>query len=152
MILQKLRTSRLIRLSMRFILPLAIVIGLFAYAVVPMVNNLTLHWFVKDLEIRSQSLASAMQDPLSEYVPQGARDRILQLFDRAIRDERLYAVGFCDPAGKLVYATLTYPKTLGCRAPLRQGQRLPALVTMAEGSLHISESPIEGGAGRLASD
>ena len=151
MILQKLRTSRLIRLSMRFILPLAIVIGLFAYAVVPMVNNLTLHWFVKDLEIRSQSLASAMQDPLSEYVPQGARDRILQLFDRAIRDERLYAVGFCDPAGKLVYATLTYPKTLGCRAPLRQGQRLPALVTMAEGSLHISESPIEGGAGRLGS-
>ncbi len=149
MILQKLRTSRLMRLSLRFILPLAVAIGLFAYAVVPMVNALTLQWFVKDLEIRSQSLVSAMQEPLSEYVPQGARDRILQLFDRAIRDERLYAVGFCDPAGKLVYATLTYPKALGCQPLTRKGRRPQAVVRMAEGSLHISESPVEGEAGRL---
>ena len=135
--------SRLVRLSLRFILPLATVIMLFAYAVVPLVDDLTLRWFVKDLDIRSQSLANTMQDPLAEYLPLAARDKVLQLFDRAIRDERLYAVGFCDTGGRLVYRTLTYPKALGCRAPPAGGKPLPALVTMPEGPLHIAESPVE---------
>jgi len=78
--------SRLFRLSLRFVLPLALVLGLFAYAVVPLVDNLTLRWFIRDLDMRSQSLASALQDPLQEYVPQQAEKRITQLFDRALRD------------------------------------------------------------------
>ena len=57
MILQKILSFRLIRLSLRFVMPLAVAIALFAYAVVPLVDNLTLRWFVKDLDIRSQSLS-----------------------------------------------------------------------------------------------
>jgi len=140
---------RLLRLSMRFILPLAAAIALFAYAVVPMVDNLTLNWFVKDINIRSQSLANAMHEPLTEYVPAGARDKILQLFDRAIRDERLYAVAFCDPAGKVLYQTLTYPKSLGCRETPKDGKRPPALLTLQEGSLHVAESKLDNEAGNL---
>lgn len=149
MILKKTRSFRLLRLSLRFILPLAIAICLFAYAVVPLVDNLTLHWFVKDLDIRSQSLASAMQDPLLEYVPTRSREKILQLFDRAIRDERLYAVAFCSPEGNILYQTLTYPKTLGCRLPDASGHPQPALVTLPEGSLHVSQSALDTEAGHL---
>jgi hypothetical protein len=43
----------IVRLSLRFIPPLALVLGLFAYAVVPLMDNLTLRWFVRDLDIRS---------------------------------------------------------------------------------------------------
>ena len=82
MMLQKLRSSRLLRLSMRFIFPLAAVIGLFAYAVVPLVDDLTLHWFVKDLDIRSQSLANTMHDPLAEYVSKDAREKMAQIAHR----------------------------------------------------------------------
>jgi trehalose-6-phosphate synthase len=143
MTLQKNDSRRLLRLSLRFIMPLAIVIALFAYAVVPLVDDMTLHWFVKDLDIRSQSLANTMQDPLSEYVPNNARDKILQLFDHAIRDERLYAVAFCGNDGEILYQTLTYPKRLGCRMTKIAGHPMPSLVTLPEGPLHVSESNLD---------
>ncbi len=56
------------RLSLKFILPVALVWALLAYAVVPWVDNLTVRWFVRDLDTRSQMLAAALQDPLQEYV------------------------------------------------------------------------------------
>jgi trehalose-6-phosphate synthase len=130
------------RLTLRFVLPLALVLGLFAYAVVPLVETLTLRWFVRDLDARSQSLANALQDPLQEYVPQRAEKRIGQLFDRAMRDERLYAIGFCDPSGSLLYKTATYPSSLGCRG-IQQTGVLQSLVNMPQGPLHVSESPVE---------
>jgi len=130
------------RLTLRFVLPLALVLGLLAYAVVPLVDTLTLRWFMRDLDARSHSLANALQDPLLEYVPQRAERRIGQLFDRALRDERLYAIGFCDPSGNLLYKTTTYPSTLGCRPAQQNGAR-NALVTMPKGSVHVSESPLE---------
>jgi hypothetical protein len=77
--------SQLFRLSLRFVLPLALVLGAFAYAVVPLMDNLTLRWFVRNLDIRCQLLASALQDPLQDYVPQKAKRKITQLFDRACR-------------------------------------------------------------------
>ncbi|OWW19804.1 alpha,alpha-trehalose-phosphate synthase (UDP-forming) [Noviherbaspirillum denitrificans] len=130
------------RLTLRFVLPLALVLGLFAYAVVPLVDSLTLRWFVRDLDARSQSLANALQDPLLEYVPQHSERRIGQLFDRALRDERLHAIGFCDPAGNLLYKTSTYPSTLGCRGA-GHGGALQSLVTLPQGPLHVSESALE---------
>ncbi|HJV82828.1 trehalose-6-phosphate synthase [Noviherbaspirillum sp.] len=135
---------RLFRLSLRFVLPLALVLGLFAYAVVPLVDNLTLHWFIRDLDARSQSLANALQDPLLEYVPQRSEKKISQLFERALRDERLYAIGFCDPGGKLLYKTVTYPPSLGCHMGQEKGGKTPSLVTFPQGSLHVSESLLEG--------
>lgn len=135
--------SRLFRLSLRFVLPLALVLGLFAYAVVPLVDSLTLRWFVRDIDTRSQSLANALQEPLLEYVPQNSERRIKQLFDRALRDERLYAIAFCNAGGTLRYWTSTYPATLGCRTGLGQGGTSPSLVKFPQGALHISESPLE---------
>jgi len=135
---------RLFRLSLRFVLPLALVLGLFAYAVVPLVDNLTLRWFVRDLDARSQSLANALQEPLREYIPLNSEKRIVQLFDRALRDERLYAIAFCDPNGNVMYKTSTYPSSLGCRVGLLEEGKRPALVNFPQGPLHVAESMLEG--------
>ncbi|KRB66352.1 alpha,alpha-trehalose-phosphate synthase (UDP-forming) [Noviherbaspirillum sp. Root189] len=135
--------SRLIRLSLRFVLPLALVIGLIAYAVVPLIDNLTLRWFIRDLDARSQSLAIALQEPLFEYVPQKADKRINQLFDRALRDERLYAIAFCDPTGTAIYKTNTYPASLGCRTEQPRDGRKESLVSFPQGPLHVSESQLD---------
>ena len=141
--LPKTESRRLLRLALRFILPLAVAIALFAYAVVPLVNGLTTHWFVRDLEIRSQSLATAMQDPLAEYVARNDRAKVLQLFDRAIRDERLFAVAFCDNQDHLTYQSQTYPISLGCRQADGNGAAQPALVKLAGNSLHVSTTALE---------
>ncbi|MGE5622898.1 MAG: trehalose-6-phosphate synthase, partial [Bacillota bacterium] len=135
--------SRLLRLSLRFVLPLAMVLGLSAYVVVPLVDDLTLRWFIRDLDTRSQSLANALQDPLQEYVPAGAEKKITQLFDRAMRDERLYAIAFCGPDGALLYKTATYPKSLGCRLEKESDGKRQSLVRLPEGALHVSVSPVE---------
>ncbi|RJG07751.1 trehalose-6-phosphate synthase [Noviherbaspirillum cavernae] len=133
---------RSFRLSLRFVLPLALVLALFAYAAVPLMDSLTLRWFVRDLDIRSQFLARALEQPLLEYVPQKARRKITQLFDRAIQDERLYALAFCDAGGRVLYQTVTYPESLGCRTmPLKEGEHL-SLVRLPQGAVHVAESPV----------
>lgn len=134
---------RLLRLSLRFVLPLGLVIALFAYAVVPLVDNLTLRWFVKDLDARSQSLANALQEPLLEYIPQKSEKKVIQLFDRALRDERLYAMAFCDPSGKVMYKTSTYPAVLGCRMSEDPKSKPQSLVRFPTGPLHVSESSVD---------
>jgi len=130
------------RFSLRFIVPLAVVLGLCAYLVVPLMDRLTLQWFVKDLDARSRLLASTLQVPLLDYVPQKSTKRVMELFNRAIQDERLYALGFCDSSGKLIYKTTTYPESLGCwTAPTKNG--VPqSLVHLPEGPVHVLASPL----------
>ncbi|HZC67591.1 MAG TPA: trehalose-6-phosphate synthase, partial [Nitrospirales bacterium] len=90
------------RLSLRFILPLALVLALIAYAVVPLVDALTFKWFVRDLESRSKLVASTMEAPLAELVTSKSKAKILAYFRRIIQDERLYALGFCDLQNNLL--------------------------------------------------
>jgi len=131
---------RPIFLVVRFIVPLALVLGLFGYAVMPLMDSFTTRWAVRDLDTRSTSLASALQEPLRDYIPQKSGKRIEQLFNRAIQDERLYALGFCDPSGKLLYATATYPKALGCWK--RPAGKDAALVQLPQGAVHLAESEL----------
>ena len=77
------------RMSMRFILPLGIVLTLFAYAVVPLMDNLTVRWFVRDLDMRTQLVAGTLEEPLAEYVSERSKRKVTLLFDRVLRDERL---------------------------------------------------------------
>jgi trehalose-6-phosphate synthase len=128
------------RLSLRFVLPLALVLGLFAYAVVPLMDNMTLRWFVRDLDIRSKLLANTLQDPLLEYVPKKSRRKITELLERAIQDERLYALAFCDPSGTVLYKTATYPESLGCWMQLPGAGARQSLVHLPQGSVHVAES------------
>ncbi|HVL75036.1 MAG TPA: trehalose-6-phosphate synthase [Noviherbaspirillum sp.] len=127
---------------MRFVLPLVLVIALVAYVVVPLADSLTLRWFVRDLDTRSQTLAVALQEPLREYVQQGAEQRIIQMFQRAQRDDRLYAIAFCDATGVLRYHTANYPAALGCREG-NTSQSADSLVRLPQGQFHVSQSQLD---------
>jgi len=54
-------------LSLRFILPLMLALAAIAYSVVPLVDQLTLRWFVRDLDIRAELVANSLQEPLQEH-------------------------------------------------------------------------------------
>ena len=56
------------RLSLRFLLPLALVLAGLAYAVIPLVDTLTLKWFVRDLEIRSELIGRMVEAPLVDLL------------------------------------------------------------------------------------
>src|SRR2546426_1840596 len=97
------------RLSLRFIIPLFLALGALAYAVVPLVDRLTLQWFERDLDLRASLIASTVQEPLRDLIRAGNRSRLLQFFSRISQDERLYALGFCPLGRGEPIATPTLP-------------------------------------------
>lgn len=134
---------RSLRLSLRFIIPLGIALTLLAYAVVPLVDKLTLRWFVRDMDIRSQLIANTLHDPLAELLRQGNRARINALLLRAIQDERLLALGFCDGNGTLLYRTPTFPKSLGCSSPSSKDKATSPIQQLPQGAVHVAIYPME---------
>jgi trehalose 6-phosphate synthase len=130
-------------ISLRFVVPLALALAAIAYAVVPVVDRLTFQWFVRDLDTRGMLIAKTAQEPLVELTrePRGARQRVVRYFERIIQGERIFALGFCDSAGKLAYATSAFPAAVRC------GQGNPSeernlVLHLADGPLHVSFNPI----------
>jgi trehalose 6-phosphate synthase len=132
------------RLSLRFILPLAITLAAIAYAVVPLVDRLTLQWFVRDLDIRTQLITRTIQEPLADLIREGSRPKILRYFDRLIQDERLFAVGYCDPQHKLIYKTVTFPSSIGCTGRGESNAEVEGrVVNLDRGLVHVGDYALE---------
>jgi trehalose 6-phosphate synthase len=134
---------RSLRLSLKFLIPLLLALSALAYMVVPLVDHLTLRWFVRDLDMRSQLVAKTLSEPLAEMVEQGARGKINALFTQAVQDDRLYALAFCDTAGVIRYKTRTMPASLRCEQPRDTDGKEEALLHMPDGPLHLSKNPVE---------
>lgn len=136
------------RLSLRFLLPLALVLAGLAYAVIPLVDTLTLKWFVRDLEIRSQLIAGTMEGPLIDLLGSESKAKLQAYFQRIIKDERLFAIGFCDAANQLMYKTQTYPDSIPCEgtSAVKAGQT--AFFRLTQGAVHVSAIGMEAN-GRL---
>lgn len=132
------------RLSLRFMLPLALVLAGLAYAVIPLVDTLTLKWFVRDLEIRSELIGRMVESPLVDLLAAESKTKLLNYFHRIIQDERLFAIGFCDREGRLAYKTLTYPDSIPCdgTSTIKAGET--ALLRLTHGDVHVSAVGVEG--------
>ena len=130
------------RLSLRFIVPLGIALAAIAYAVVPLVDRLTLKWFVQDLERRSMLIANTMQEPFADLVHENSRLKLSRYFDRVIRDERVFAIGFCKADGKMLYATRAFPPQVRCDPATLAADR-DRVLQLKDGPLHVSVNPIE---------
>jgi trehalose-6-phosphate synthase len=131
------------RFSLRFIIPLTLVLGTIALLVVPLVDGLTLKWATRDLDIRSQLITNTLHDSLVPLVKERAGKKILLIFNRAIQDERLFALAFCDPAGKLLYHTLNIPEKIQSELTVHLSNNGSWTLQQPSGSLHIRMSSIE---------
>jgi trehalose 6-phosphate synthase len=129
---------------LRFVVPLALALAAIAYAVVPLVDKLTLQWFVRDLDARGALIAQTAQEPLAELMsePRVARTRVLRYFDRIMQGERIYGLGFCDRAGKLVYASSNFPQAVRCPPANERPQARSSVLQLSDGPLHIWTNPI----------
>ncbi len=125
------------RLSLRFVLPLLLVLAAIAYAVTPLVDRLTLSWFVHDLDSRSALIANTIQEPLLEQLVAGKRIKILEFFNRITQDERLFAVGYCATPTSKALATHSLPPEIRC-AELHRWEGPDHLLESAKGLLHVT--------------
>jgi trehalose-6-phosphate synthase len=131
------------RLSLRFVLPLAMVLAALAYAVIPLVDSLTLKWFVRDMEIRSHLVANTIEASLVDLLREESKTKIANYFHRLIQDERLYAVGFCDQNDRLLYKTQTYPDTIPCDGTAALKANQTAVMPLFRGAVHVSAVEIQ---------
>jgi alpha,alpha-trehalose-phosphate synthase [UDP-forming] len=131
------------KLALRFILPLSIVLGLIAYGIIPLVDTLTLKWFIRDLDIRSGLITNTMQEPLAELIRSQSTTKVSNFFDSAIQDERLFAIGFCSPNNALLYKTQTFPPRLRCGSDELTSDGRSKVITQPSGPLHVSVHTIQ---------
>lgn len=121
---------RLFQISLRFILPLAVVLGLFALAVLPMVDDLTQRWFVRDLNTRSLMVTAMLKEPAKAALLSQDVRLMQQPFEKVMRDENLLALNLCDAHDQLIYRSARIFSMPNC-------QRIKD-----EGSL-VTESPVD---------
>ncbi|MEN6375318.1 MAG: trehalose-6-phosphate synthase [Smithella sp.] len=129
-------------LGLRFVIPLTIALTLLAYAVMPLVEKLNLRWFVRDLDSRAQLITATLQEPLGELLKQGNKTKVNNLFARAIKDERLFAIGYCDGEGNILFRTPTFPNELSCKSPAVSSQESRSLLKLPQGLVHVAINPI----------
>ena len=103
------------RLQLRFLVPLLLILAGTAYLAVPVMDKLTLRWFARDLDMRGNLVANALSDSVATALQETHGKRLQALFDRAVQDERLVAIGLCSTSGNLVRRTQHFPADLTCR-------------------------------------
>ncbi len=120
-LLYRLMPLRPFQLSLRFIFPLAVVLGLFALALLPVVDDLTRRWFLRDLATRSHMIAAAIREPTLDYLTLHDTDAMRRLLDRTVREGHLRALGVCDAADNLIYVSSDFPSQLNCESRVPEG-------------------------------
>jgi trehalose 6-phosphate synthase len=131
------------RLSLRFVLPLVLVLVAIAYVVVPLVDQLTLRWFVRDLDIRSSLIANTIEEPLNEQLAAGNKAKIADFFARITQDQRLYAIGYCPSFQDKPVASPLFPPEIQCNSLERWTETPVPTLASERGPLHVTVRPLE---------
>ena len=138
------------RLSLRFIIPLALTLAALAYAVTPLVDRLTLRWFTRDLDLRASLIANTIEGPLADFASTNDPRAVQRFVENVARDERLYALALCPGTGTPKIASPTLPKQIDCADLDRYATSSGNLIETEEGPLLVSVRRFEIGAGQDA--
>ena len=135
---------RSLRLSLRFLLPLALAMLAMAYFTVPVIDSLTLRWFMRDLDIRAGTIGRALEEPVLDAVETEAWRRVDPQLERVANDERLLALGVCNVDGDVVRKTRLMPSGLDCRTAHGTNEA-GSMVRLPRGPVHVAAIPLRRG-------
>ena len=127
-----------IRLQLRFLLPLIGVVIATAYLVLPIVDRVTLRWFARDLDSRGAVVANALSDSVVEAMRANRPHQLEKLFDRAVQDERLFAIGLCSTDGRMLERTPAFPANLSCFDALEISSKRDPRLVLSGGPVHVA--------------
>src|SRR5688500_13110207 len=117
-----------------------------ASAAMPLVDRLTFRWFVKDLDLRANLIANAVEEPVRHLVAANDTVGLGALFARITQDERLYAVGVCTGGTDRPHGTTTMPSGIRCDSLSAYLDPSGHVVADPHGPLLISARPLRMGA------
>ncbi|HSD39945.1 MAG TPA: trehalose-6-phosphate synthase [Rhodocyclaceae bacterium] len=131
------------RLSLRFALPLLLVLAVFFYVLVPLVDQLTMRWSMRDLDNRSALLANTIQEPLQTQFAAGSHE-VVRFFHKLALDGNIDAIAFCPSANSVPLSSGTLPREIRCSDLDRWVAPGARLIQSALGPLHVSIEPMPG--------
>ncbi|MFM8898533.1 MAG: hypothetical protein ACKOF9_01085 [Burkholderiales bacterium] len=140
---------KILNLQLRFLLPLVVTLVVAAYVALPVMDQLTLHWFARDLNSRGMLIANTLSEPIMEALADGKTAKLRQRFDRVIQDERLFALGVCSSDDKLLQGSTTFPK-LSCSDAQAASDTAQARLPLAGGAVQVGVHVLTGEAGASA--
>jgi alpha,alpha-trehalose-phosphate synthase [UDP-forming] len=141
-----------LRLQLRFLVPLVVTLAVAATLAVPLLDQVTLRWFSRDLSSRGVLVANALSDSLIEALNGARAARLRALFERAVQDERLFAIGLCSPEGQLIQSTDRYPAALDCERAATLALRDEPHLELDGGPVHVGVQPVFGPRGMAGTD
>lgn len=128
---------RMLSLQLRFLVPLLATLVAAAWISVPVLDQLTLRWFARDLNIRGALVTNTLSDAISDALTEARGRKLQALFDRVVQDERLYAIALCSADGVIVRRSASFPKALSC-GDARQAALLPdPRLGLDGGAVHV---------------
>jgi len=140
-----------LRLQIRFITPLLVMLVGVAYLTLPLMDRLTLRWFVRDLNLRDELIANSMADSIDDALAVDDLPRLHSAFERVLHDERLVAIGLCSLDGRLLVRTDAYPDSLPCERARALTIDSNARIKIAGGRVHVGYHAVMSGSKRVAS-
>ncbi len=138
------------RLQLRFLVPLMLTLIAAAYLALPLMDQLTLRWFSRDLNLRGALVTTALSDSIAEALADPKGTHLQALFNRAVQDERLVAIGLCSVDGRLLRHTSGFPASLSCSKAKEVSAHVDPLLRIEGGSVHVGMYPVNSDSGRVA--
>jgi len=141
---------RILNLQLRFLVPLVVTLVVAAYIALPVMDRLTLRWFARDLSSRGELVTNALSDSIASDLAAPDDTRLQTVFDRAVKDERLFAIGLCSLDGRLLERTASFPPALDCAQAQGEADRPDPRLKLVGGALHVGVFPVNSDAGTFA--
>ncbi len=134
---------------LRFFAPLAIILCLIAYFMLPWTDRLFLSWSETDLRIRSGLVFSSIKDGLSEVLNAERGGQLTKKFTELAKDERLVGIGYCDGGGAPKYRNKDFPSDINCPDLTTYKEPYFSRKTIKGGSVLVAIFPISGHEGDI---
>ena len=86
-------------------------------AMIQMASVIVDEWSQRDIELRGRLVYRSIRDELVAGLKVKPESDLRPFFEQLVEDERLQALGFCNPLGHLLYATKDMPRDVACPKP-----------------------------------
>lgn len=130
--------------TIRFSFPLLLILALIAWGSLPLIQFVTSRWFDRDAEIRSEIVADAIEQSMSEAMfdkSKQGKTRRGEVLRRISQSERVFAIAICQK-GSQMESTNMFPPELACQAFTNFGAHKPINTERASGEYKVSVAPL----------
>ncbi len=112
-------------------------------AAVPVSGSLVEGWLQRDVELRSRLAYTSIRGPVSRALADNDAGRLASILQGVAQDERILAVGLCDPDGVLRGATQLMPEDFSCEQAARTSSESFSNIMNEERRVLVGSFPIE---------